>query len=106
MLEKGFTVPDLLQPPLPEAISWFPLPVGWSVLGAVLVLLLLIVVLFRVARWRRNQWRRQAQSAIDATETVDRALGLIKQIRLVHQPRKQISTQVSPSGVVAVGSTG
>ncbi|WP_144838866.1 DUF4381 family protein [Leclercia adecarboxylata] len=97
MLEKGFTVPDLLQPPLPDAISWFPLPVGWSVLGAVLGLFLLLALLFRAARWRRNRWRRQAQAAIDATETVDRSLALIKQIQLVHQPRKQVSMQVSPA---------
>lgn len=97
MLEKGFTVPDLLQPPLPDAVSWFPLPVGWSVLGVVLALFLLLVILFRTARWRRNRWRRQAQAAIDTTGSVDRSLALIKQIQLVHQLRKQVSEQVSPA---------
>lgn len=97
MLEKGFTVPDLLQPPLPDAVSWFPLPVGWSVLGVVLALFLLLFILFRAARWRRNRWRRQAQAAIDTTGSVDRSLALIKQIQLVHQPRKQVSEQVSPA---------
>lgn len=97
MLEKGFTVPDLLQPPLPDAVSWFPLPVGWSVLGVVLALFVLLFILFRAARWRRNRWRRQAQAAIDTTGSVDRSLALIKQIQLVHQPRKQVSEQVSPA---------
>ncbi|MFW0973813.1 DUF4381 family protein [Leclercia pneumoniae] len=97
MLEKGFTVPDLLQPPLPDAVSWFPLPVGWSVLGVVLALFVLLFILFRTARWRRNRWRRQAQAAIDTTGSVDRSLALIKQIQLVHQPRKQVSEQVSPA---------
>lgn len=97
MLEKGFTVPDLLQPPLPDAVSWFPLPVGWSVLGVVLALFVLLFILFRTARRRRNRWRRQAQAAIDTTGSVDRSLALIKQIQLVHQPRKQVSEQVSPA---------
>ncbi|WP_422731057.1 DUF4381 family protein [Leclercia pneumoniae] len=97
MLEKGFTVPDLLQPPLPDAVSWFPLPVGWCVLGVVLALFVLLFILFRAARWRRNRWRRQAQAAIDTTGSVDRSLALIKQIQLVHQPRKQVSEQVSPA---------
>ncbi len=45
MLEKGFTVPDLAEPALPAAPSWFPLPAGWLVLGVMLLVALLIFTL-------------------------------------------------------------
>ncbi|MFP2515687.1 DUF4381 domain-containing protein [Buttiauxella agrestis] len=96
MLEKGFSVPELLNPALPRSISWFPLPPGWFVLGGVLLIALIIFGLFRLARWRRNVWRREALAALQQPHSADSWLELIKRILLMHQPRSQISHTLSP----------
>ncbi|HDG1669831.1 TPA: DUF4381 domain-containing protein [Kluyvera ascorbata] len=97
MLEKGFTVPSLVEPALPGAPSWFPLPPGWFVLGSVLLAALLVFAVIRYARWRRNLWRREALSALSSPQTVDSWLQLMKQILLVHHPRAQISAALDPA---------
>ncbi|MCE0846673.1 DUF4381 domain-containing protein [Buttiauxella sp. A2-C1_F] len=96
MLEKGFSVPELLNPALPKSFSWFPLPPGWFVLGGVLLIALMIFGLFRLARWRRNVWRREALAALQQPHSADSWLELIKRILLMHQPRSQISHTLSP----------
>ncbi|MCT4714255.1 DUF4381 domain-containing protein [Enterobacteriaceae bacterium H18W14] len=96
MLEKGFSVPELLQPALPQSPSWFPLPPGWFVLAAVLLIALLLFVLFRFARRRRNLWHRQAQAALQQPHSVDSWLALIKRILLMHQPRADVSRLLTP----------
>lgn len=96
MLEKGFTVPHLAEPALPASPSWFPLPPGWFVLGAILLIAVLIFALFRYARWRRNLWRRQALSALSQPHSADSWLLLIKRILLVHHPREAISAAPNP----------
>ncbi|MEB6377859.1 DUF4381 domain-containing protein [Leclercia adecarboxylata] len=96
MLEKGFSVPELAVPPLPQSISWFPLPPGWWVAGAVVLILVLLLALFRFARWRRNAWRREALAALQQPHSVDGWLELIKRILLMHQPRAEISQTIRP----------
>lgn len=97
MLEKGFTVPELAEPVLPDSPSWFPLPPGWFVLGGILLALLLIYLIIRIARWRRNLWRRQALAVLAQPQTVDSWLLLMKRILLVHQPREQVSGALDPA---------
>ncbi|AWV25344.1 hypothetical protein CD187_03385 [Citrobacter youngae] len=96
MLEKGFSVPELAVPALPQSMSWFPLPSGWWLTGGVLLIALLLFALFRYARWRRNAWRREALAALHQPHTVDDWLALIKRILLMHQPRAAISQTLSP----------
>ncbi|MFK3660215.1 DUF4381 family protein [Scandinavium sp. NPDC088450] len=100
MLEKGFTVPALSHPALPASPSWLPLPAGWLVLGALLLSALAIYLFFRVARWRRNLWRREALSIFSASHSVDNWLRLIKQILLVHHPRDEISQNIEPESLL------
>ena len=100
MLEKGFTVPVLLHPALPPSASWFPLPPGWLVLGALLLAALAIYLFFRLVRWRRNRWRREAQTAFALPHSVDVWMALIKQIHLVHQPRKEVSHRLTPESLL------
>ncbi|HHB1424308.1 TPA: DUF4381 family protein [Serratia odorifera] len=95
MLEKGFSVPELLQPELPPSISWFPLPPGWYLLGCMLLISLLVWLLFRLARWRRNQWRRQAMAALSRENSADGWLALIKRVLLIHQPRSAVSRSLT-----------
>lgn len=96
MLEKGFSVPELAVPALPQSMSWFPLPPGWWLTGGVLLIVLLVLALFRYARWRRNAWRREALAALQHPHSVDDWLALIKRILLMHQPRTAISQTLSP----------
>ena len=96
MLEKGFSVPELINPALPQSISWLPLPPGWFVSGGLLLIALLIFLLFRLARWRRNLWRREALAALQQPHSVDSWLELIKRILLMHQPRTLVSHTLSP----------
>lgn len=96
MLEKGFSVPELAEPVLPEPPSWFPLPPGWYVLGTLLLIILLVYIVIRIARWRRNLWRRQALQALSQSHTADSWLLLIKRVLLVHHPRQQISAALVP----------
>lgn len=100
MLAKGFSVPALQNPDLPQSISWLPLPVGWWWLLTVLLVCLLAFLLVRSARWYRNRWRREARVAIDHTTDVDSWLELIKRIHLVHQPRTLISQQIDPAMIL------
>lgn len=91
MLEKGFSVPELAVPALPQSISWFPLPSGWWVTGGIVLIALLLFALFRFARWRRNAWRREALASLQHAHSVDSWLELIKRILLMHQPRAAVS---------------
>ncbi|HGF6042582.1 MULTISPECIES: DUF4381 domain-containing protein [Enterobacter] len=96
MLEKGFSIPELAEPILPEPPSWLPLPAGWLVMGGILLIALLVFALIRLARWRRNLWRRQALEAIEQSHSVDSWLVLIKRILLVHHTRQTISAYLDP----------
>lgn len=96
MLEKGFTVPELDLPALPQAVSWFPLPPGWLYLGAIILAIVFIALFLWFARWRRNLWRRQAQALLKQPHNADSWLTLIKRVLLTHQPRSDISRERLP----------
>lgn len=100
MLEKGFAVPELLEPSLPASFSWLPLPSGWLILGAVLLAALALFLLFLAARWRRNRWRREAHAALQDIQTADDWLSLIKRILLIHHPREVLSREVAPEALL------
>jgi hypothetical protein len=95
MLEKGFTVPALSHPALPQSPSWFPLPPGWLILGGLILAAITISLFFRYARWRRNRWRRDALAVMTTSKSVDSWLNLIKQVLLVHQPRAAVSNSLT-----------
>ncbi|WP_281706454.1 DUF4381 family protein [Aeromonas taiwanensis] len=101
MLEKGFSVPALLDPSLPERVSWWPLAFGWRWLGALLLLALCVMALSRLARWRRNRWRREAGAMMATLKDVDGWLAMIKRIRLVHHPRAEVARAISPAEILA-----
>lgn len=96
MLAKGFSVPDLQHPPLPAAPGWLPLPPGWIVLALVCLAVLLGWLLLRLARFRRNRWRREARQAMASIHTADDWLLLIKRVLLVHHTRRDVSQWQTP----------
>lgn len=96
MLEKGFSIPALADPLLPAPPSWLPLPPGWWVLCGVLLVALLVFAIIRLARWRRNLWRRQALESITQPHSVDGWLVLMKRILLVHHSRQAVSASLNP----------
>ncbi|WP_349922129.1 DUF4381 domain-containing protein [Aeromonas veronii] len=100
MLEKGFTVPALLDPALPAGFSWWPSAPGWTWLATLLLLLAAGMAIARLAHWRRNRWRREAQSQLNTLQDADAWLSLIKQISLVHRPRKEVAQAVTPDALL------
>jgi hypothetical protein len=96
MLAKGFSVPELLHPPLPAAPAWWPLPPGWIVLAAIVAVLTCGWLLLRLARYRRNRWRRDARTAMSAMQSADDWLLLIKRVLLVHHARPEVSQWQTP----------
>lgn len=101
MLEKGFTVPELLTPTLPAGFPWWPSAPGWTWLATLLMLVAAGILLAKLARWRRNRWRREAQLQIGVLKEADHWLALIKQINLVHRPRREVAQAVSPLELLA-----
>lgn len=101
MLEKGFSVPELLHPALPAGASFFPLPSGWYALVFILGAAILLLVFFRIARWRRNLWRRQAVAQLQIKHNADGWLTLIKRILLMTHSRKEISVLRTPEQLLA-----
>ncbi|WP_428944166.1 DUF4381 family protein [Pantoea sp. FN060301] len=100
MLAKGFSTPALQHPALPESAAWFPLPPGWYVLGSLLLLAIAISAIGRLARYRRNRWRREARRQL-AEQTVDSWMTLIKRVLLVHHPRSKVSQWQTPGQLLA-----
>ncbi|ORM72136.1 DUF4381 family protein [Pantoea rwandensis] len=100
MLAKGFSTPELGHPALPSDPSWFPLPVGWEVLGVILSMLLLGTVLVFSARYRRNRWRREAQKLLPQ-QSVDDWMVMIKRVLLVQHSRETVSQWHTPEQLLA-----
>ena len=53
----------------PEAVSWLPQTVGWWVIGAWLLVLAFLGVGYAYLHWRRNRYRREAITLLQAIET-------------------------------------
>lgn len=100
MLAKGFSTPELAHPALPAAASWFPLPLGWTVLGVMLLLGIFIVLLILLARFRRNRWRREARKQL-AQQQVDGWITWVKRVLLVQHSRAQVSQWQTPEQLLA-----
>lgn len=96
MLAKGFSTPDLGHPALPDSPSWFPLPVGWDVLGVIVLIALIAGVLVLAARWRRNRWRRDARKLL-SEQNVDGWMLMIKRVLLVQHSREVVSQWQTPA---------
>ncbi|WP_336756032.1 DUF4381 family protein [Pantoea sp. USHLN298] len=100
MLAKGFNTPELAHPALPAAASWFPLPAGWTVLGVIVLLIIFIVLLNMLARFRRNRWRREARKQL-TQQQVDGWIIWVKRVLLVQHPRARVSQWQSPEQILA-----
>ena len=100
MLAKGFSTPELAHPALPAAASWFPLPAGWTVLSVIVLLIIFIVLLNTLARFRRNRWRREARKQL-TQQQVDGWIIWVKRVLLVQYPRARVSQWQSPEQILA-----
>lgn len=95
MLAKGFSTPELGHPALPGSPSWFPLPVGWEVLGIIVLMALLGTVLILAARYRRDRWRREARKLL-SQQDVDGWMAMVKRVLLVQHSREVVSQWQTP----------
>lgn len=100
MLAKGFSTPELAHPALPPDASWFPLPPGWTVLGLMLMLAMIIALLILLARFRRNRWRREARKQL-SQQHVDGWVAWVKRVLLVQHPRARVSQWQAPEQLLA-----
>ncbi|WP_343550349.1 DUF4381 family protein [Pantoea sp.] len=101
MLAKGFSTPELAHPALPGKVSWFPLPPGWTLLGVLLLIAIIIGALLLLARYRRDRWRREARKQLARQQQVDGWLLLIKQVLLVQHSRAEVSQWQTPQQLLA-----
>lgn len=77
-----------------EEVSWWPLAPGWWVLFVFLLVVLVIMVVWSVRRWRGNAYRRAAcveLESIGELVSVDEVNALLKRTALSFRPREEIA---------------
>ena len=52
--------------PLPPPVSYAPQTLGWCIVAAIVLALLLLMAFLRWRRWHRNRYRRAAQAELNA----------------------------------------
>lgn len=61
---EGLSLPELLalmhELVLPEPVAWTPQTIGWTVVGAWLLVVAILLAWHRIQVWRRNRYRREA----------------------------------------------
>lgn len=86
---------------LPEKLSYLPQTIGWKVLAAILLMLLLHFLYRRTKRWWRNRYRREAQrqllaAAYDSSRSPAERLAamaaLLKATALWFTPREEVAS--------------
>ncbi|WP_114238747.1 DUF4381 domain-containing protein [Dyella sp. C9] len=96
------SIADLKEIPDPAPVSWMPQATGWWVLLAIVLLGLAWFAVRRWLRWRRNRYRREAQTELTSLEQAlhdpaqrAKALvavpALVKRAVLAWAPREQVA---------------
>lgn len=77
---------------LPEAISWWPLAVGWWVVGIITIICIYLAVQFGLNHFYNQRYRRQALVALDNLPDSDQHRRLIELFSLL----KQVASSAYP----------
>jgi len=78
---------------IPEPVSMAPQTAAWWVLFAVLALLVIVLALLAVRRWRKNQYRRDALTRLDGLgpDELAQLPELVKRVALDAWPREEVA---------------
>ena len=76
---------------VPDPVSLMPQTVGWIILGAIVVAVLVTFTVLAWARYRRNAYRREALALVESTPLA--ALpALVKRVALAVAPRTDVAS--------------
>lgn len=78
---------------LPPEVSWWPLALGWYVVGGILLLLVLVLVYRAWRRWRANAYRRAALGELASVNDAAGIAELLRRTALAASPRPVIAAK-------------
>ena len=77
---------------VPVPVSWWPLAPAWWVVGCACLMLLFVLLVRAILRWRRNAYRRAAVRAIASATSANEIAGLLKRTALAAFPRTDVAS--------------
>jgi hypothetical protein len=83
----------------PRDIGWWPLAVGWYVVGVALVVLLLILVFRMWKNWQANAYRRAALRELEKAPDISTVATILRRTALVVAPRSLVAGKTGDSWV-------
>jgi hypothetical protein len=89
------------QPPPP---AWIPQTIGWYVLFAIAVILILWFVIHATRSWFANRYRREALREL-ATASPDQLSALLKRTALAAWPREKVASLSGNAWLKFLGET-
>lgn len=78
---------------MPEAVSWWPLAIGWYVLFAFIALAIAILAFVLWRKWRSNAYRREARHKLALANSPAEVSEILRQTALVIAPREVVAAQ-------------
>lgn len=75
----------------PEPIGTFPLAIGWYLLIAIIVLLVVFLVRHIIKQKRLKKNQKQALSSLENAQTNQAIMGILKWAALAYFPRQQVA---------------
>ena len=73
-------IAQLIEIPLPPAISWWPLAPGWYLVLLLAIVIITVIIVAKLKRWQANRYRRAALAQLTAVD-IDNAACLNQIIR-------------------------
>lgn len=97
----------LAEPVAPAPISMMPQTVGWAVLGVLAGLVVLLLVVLKLRRWRANAYRRAALAALaDAGDDPAAIADILRRTALAAYGRTEVVSLYGPNWLAFLDRTG
>ena len=99
ILNKLFSLPDLVELPDPPAVSMWPQTVGWYWLAFFMLAGIVVSGFLQYRKWHEDLWRREALAELDHIQQsshVKQLPTLIKRVLLMHLPRTEVNRYSGP----------
>jgi hypothetical protein len=102
---------------LPQTVPWLPPAVGWRLVGAAVLAVVIVASLRAVRRWRANAYRREALRELRALQAFPQVSAapakmaadvsaLMKRAALAGYPRDAVADLTGPQWLAFLDSTG